>query len=63
MFGVCTWCVLQVQTIPPKDEHGTFPNSVLLPVAHHHSAMAVHAHTLGVMHVYPAKYQLRDKVR
>ena len=64
MFGVVyTWCVQRVQRIPPNDEHGTFPNSVQLPVVHHHSAEAVRAHMPGAMYVHPAKYQLRDTVR
>ena len=62
-LALCTSYVQQVPRIPPKDEHGTFPNSVLLPAAFLlHYAKAVRAHTLGAMNVHHAKYQLRDTV-
>ena len=56
-LALCTSYVQQVPRIPPKDEHGTFPNSVLLPAAFLlHYAKAVRAHTLGAMNVHHAKY-------
>jgi len=60
LVAFCTSYALRVKRIPPKVEHGTFPNSAQLPVGHHLSAKVVRVHTIGAMHEHRAKCLLRD---